>query len=155
MEGEAATQEARVSWHLPGESWKTGSSEKQARMEVYLEWLLVPKEKRDPRTKRALADRLGVGTRTLQNYAKDPWLQVELLKRQRTVHRVEGVGDVIVSLRDQALDPDNPRSVAAAKVYLGWVNQQVEPALEASLADMSLEELAEVATRLAESAVAE
>jgi hypothetical protein len=132
-------------WGEEGESWVTGSAAKQRRLEVYLEWLLTPKAERRPSTKRELAEVLGVTTQTLRNYAKDPWLQRELLTRQRTVFRVEKVGPVLDSLYAQATDPENRQSVSAARTLLEWINKSVEPSLPTDMASMSDEELAEAA----------
>jgi len=122
-------------------SWKTGSPEKQANMEVYLEWLLTPEEERKPRTKAGLADSMGVTPQTLRNYAKNPWLQRELVQRGRALMRVERAQSVLDSLFSQATDKENPRSVAAAKVWLDWVNRQLEPSMEMDMASKSDEEL--------------
>lgn len=122
-------------------SWKTGSPEKQANMECYMEWLLTPEEERKPRTKSGLADSMGVTPQTLRNYAKDPWLQRELVQRGRALNRVERAQSVLESLYLQSIDKDNPRSVAAAKVWLDWVNKQLEPSLETDVSAMSDDEL--------------
>ena len=122
-------------------SWKTGSPEKRANMEVYLEWLLTPDEERKPRTKGGLADSLGVTLQTLRNYAKEPWLQRELVQRGRALNRVERAQSVLDSLFVQATDKDNPRSVAAAKVWLDWVNKQLEPGSDTDVSEMSDDEL--------------
>lgn len=113
-------------------------------MEQYLEWLLTPEEERKPRTKGGLADSLGVTPQTLRSYAKDPWLQRELVQRGRALNRVERAQSVLESLYVQATDKDNPRSVAAAKVWLDWVNKQLEPSLETDMTDMSEDELMEM-----------
>lgn len=121
-------------------SWKTGSHEKRARMEKYLEWLLTPKAERDPSTKRELAERLEVTPQTLRNYQRDPWLQRELIQRGRAIARVERAQDVLDTLYDIAVDRENPRAVQAAKTWLQWVNTRVEPALDTDIAEMDEEE---------------
>jgi len=123
------------------ESWQTGYADAQERRERYLEWLLTPEAERTPSTKARLAESLGVSTQTLRNYAKDPWLQRELIQRGRALARVERAQDVLESLFAQAKDPQNPRSVQAAKVFLDWISKTVDdPDLE-DLAELSDEQL--------------
>ena len=131
-------------------SWKTGDPGKKERMEVYVDWLLTPSTERVPSSKRELAELMGVSTQTLRNYAKDPWLQGELVRRGRALNRVERASDVLDALYQQAVDTENARSVAAAKAWLDWVNQQVEPSLDTDIANMDLDELEALAESLAE-----
>lgn len=141
MARDALTQMSSTNQPLVPESWKTGYKDTQDRKEAYLEWLLTPEAEREPRTKRGLAESLGVSTQTLRNYAKDPWLQRELIQRGRALARVERATDVLESLYRQAKDPENPRSVQASKVFLDWIARTVDdPQLE-DLAELSDEEI--------------
>ena len=124
------------------ESWKTGYSEPQKRRETYLEWLLTPEAERVPRTKVAVAESLGVSTETLRNYQRDPWFQREYALRGRALLRVERAGTILDSLYDQAKDPENPRSVQAAKVLLDWMSKTLDaPVTEGDIAELSDEQL--------------
>lgn len=138
---ELQTQVLQTATPLSVESWKTGFKDAQDRREAYLEWLLVPEAERKPPTKAQLAEELGVSTQTLRNYAKDPWVQRELIQRGRALARVERAQDVLTSLYAQAKDPANPRSVQAAKVFLEWISKTVDDPTVGDLADLSDEEL--------------
>ena len=108
-----------------GESWKTGSDETRENKAVYLEWLLTPPAVREPRTKAALADRLGRTTQTLRNYEKDPQFQAELAQRRRNVVKVDDVGNIIATLVARATDAEaGAAGNAAAKIVLDWAEKQ-------------------------------
>ena len=79
-------------------SWKTGSDAKRERIEQYIEWLLTPKDLREPSSKQKFSDELGVHVNTLRNYDKDPAFQRQLMKDARTVSRVNRLPDLLESL---------------------------------------------------------
>lgn len=135
------------------ESWKTGSQEKRDRMAVYVEWLLTPASEREPKTKQALADEMGITVQTLHNYTKDAFVQRELGDKARAVARVDKLPKVIESLYDQASDPENPRSVQASKVLIDWMSK-TEAAREAplDLQNLSEEDLVKLALEMLERA---
>jgi len=127
---------------LPLPSWKSGFPEAEKRRETYLEWLLTPEAERSPSTKRKLAEVLGVSTQTLRNYAQDPLFQKALIQRGRTLYRVERAHDILNTLYEQAIDPDNPRSVAAAKAILEYISKAADPDHESDIHQMTDEALA-------------
>lgn len=114
------------------ESWKTGSQEKRDNMAEYVAWLLTPESDREPKTKTAFAEQLGVTLQTLRNYNREPFVQRELAEKARAVARVDKLPDVIQALYLQASDIENSRSVQAAKVLLDWM-QRTEEAREAPI----------------------
>lgn len=116
---------------------------RQANMEEYVEWLLVPSEARVPSTKRAFADEMGVTTQTLRNYARDPWVQSEMSKRARAINKVERAPDVVDALYDIATDPEQTPSarVSAAKGFLDWTDKTVAELTKGDLLDMSFDDL--------------
>ena len=125
-----------------GESWQTGSSIKRANMELLVEWLLTPREVREPKTKTALAEQLGVTTQTLRNYEKDLFVVKELQRRRRDVFKVEHVGDIVATLVVRATDPDAGASGnQAAKILLDWGDKQTQDMNAAALRDLSDAEL--------------
>lgn len=130
-----------------GESWKTGSSKRDERIEAYIEWILTPASERVPETKQDLADLLGCTTQTLRNYARDPYVQRELTQRGRSINKVERAGDVLDSLFRQATDPDKP-SVQAAKVWLDYVSKTAQEVDGRPLSEWTDEELASAAMKL-------
>ena len=135
-------QESQSIATSPPESWKTGYSAAQKRREEYLEWLLTPEAERVPSTKVKLAEQLGISTETLRNYQSDPWFQREYALRGRSLLRVERAGTILDSLYTQAKDPDNPRSVQAAKVLLDWMSKSLDATVtEGDIVDLSDEEL--------------
>lgn len=106
---------------LPSASAPMSDSQaKQMRQAAYIEWLVLPRELRDPPTKRAVADLLGVTTATLLNYEKERSFKDEVQRRLGAAFRVDDLSDVFASLVTQAKDTSNPRSVAAAKVLVEW-----------------------------------
>jgi hypothetical protein len=119
---------------------------KAERMERYVEWLLVPESYREPKSKAKLAEAMGVTPQTLRNYDREPWVQRELTLRGRAIARVQDAPGVLAALRTQAIDPANPRSVAAAKVWLDWHSKQADTGIEevdlSSLSDEQLYDLA-------------
>lgn len=129
-----------------GESYKTGSQAKREAMARYAEWLLTPAEDREPSTKQALADELGVSTQTLRNYHKEAWLQREVTSRAKALARIDRLPDILATLYEQATDSENPRSVAAAKTYLDWLKEtsQVREG-ELDVADLTDDDLIQVA----------
>lgn len=132
----------------PGESWKTGSAAKRERMAVYVDWLLTPELERTPPTKQALADLLGVSLSTLRNYQSDRWLQTELAERARGEARIERLPAILASLYDQAIDRQNPRSVAAAKAYMDFLKDTEEVRTLENLEELSNDDLMKVMNEL-------
>lgn len=106
-----------------GESFLTGSSEKEARIDAYIEWLLTRRADRDPTTKDELAAQLGVTAATLRNYDREPRVQAELQRRARGYAKVNRVPDILDTLYQQATDEGSSRSVQAAKVFLEYVEK--------------------------------
>ncbi len=141
-------------WIKDGESFKTGSSDTEERKEAYIEWLLTPKEERKPNTKAAFADVIGVSTQTLRNYARDPKVQSELVRRGRAINKVERAQDVLGSLYNMAtggaegLTTTPAAAVSAAKVWLDWTDQQVSEGNDIPLEELSKEDLLELVSRV-------
>ena len=123
--------------YAAGESWQTGSSLKQANMQVFVDWLLVPAELREPRTRQGLADMLGVTTQTLRNYEREPFVSKTLMKARRDAVKVSRVGDIIDTLVRRATDDEaGAAGNTAAKIVLEWVDKQTS--------DLSAEALREL-----------
>lgn len=90
--------ETKKFWGKEGESWKTGSQDKLDRMDEYLEWLLTPKDYREPPSKAKLAESLGITQQTLRNYDKDPHFQRRLMEDARTAAKVHKLPDLLEAL---------------------------------------------------------
>ena len=136
-------------WVEDGESWTTGSSATEARQEAYIEWLLTPREERVPSTKRDFAAMLEVTTQTLRNYARDPRIQAELVRRGRAINKVERASDVLDALYTRAIDSEAGASgVSAAKVWLDWTDRQVSEGSDIDLEELSKEDLLQLVSRV-------
>lgn len=123
-----------------------------ARMAVYVEWLLIPKEMRVPQYKKDLATALGISTNTLIKYDHDPWLRKEYLRKSRVSFTVSRAADVIETLAQRATDPMDPQGVAAAKTLLTFMQAQdeAEDGNDVDLGSMTTEELVALAQRVDE-----
>lgn len=114
---------------------------KRANMAAYVEWLVTPSSERDPSTKQAFAELLGVTTQTLRNYEKEPWTVNALQTRRKRAFQVAKVDDVVATLVATATDVDNPRSVSAAKLLLDWMEKQTGEMNADAMRDLSDAEL--------------
>lgn len=133
-----------------GESWKTGSSLKRERMELYLEWLLTPPSRRQPKTKADFAASLGVDRSTLYKYERDPVFQREYQRLSRGLFKVEKAEKVIDTLFQIATDPDNRNAVSAARTLLEWMDKGTESEQGIDLSEMSEDELLQLARMIYE-----
>lgn len=138
------TEDRKQDW-----SWKTGSPEKRERMAAYLEWLLTPAGERKIKTKKKLAESLGITPATLRNYASESGFQREMAQRARETARVDQLPDVLAALYEQATDTQNPRSVSAAKEWLNYL-RAAEAASEPEIdfESLSQDELNQVIAQL-------
>ncbi|KKL86154.1 hypothetical protein LCGC14_1947560 [marine sediment metagenome] len=142
-------------WTNEGESFKTGSSLTEMRKEAYIEWLLTPTSERVPSTKKEFAAMYEVTTQTLRNYARDPKVQSELVRRGRAINKVERAQDVLDSLYNMATSKGDleyratpAAAVSAAKVWLDWTDQQVSEGNDIPLEELSKEELLALVSRV-------
>ena len=109
----------------------------------YVDWLVLPESMREPKTKTAMADQLGVNIKTLNTWEHDD--RVRWLIRDRadalnmSPERIQGVMN---ALYQRALS-----ETQAAKLYLDHVDKIMprEAQAEKGFEDMSDEELAELA----------
>lgn len=129
--------------YAEGESYKTGSSLKQQRMEAYLEWSLTPEGARTPSTKTKFAESIDVTLQTLANYDKDKWFQREFTKRGRGLFSVQRASKVVDTLFTIATDKEHKNAVTAARLLLDWAARgEVEADFKASnLSDEALLEI--------------
>jgi hypothetical protein len=139
----------------PKPGHKRSTELKRHNMADYLEWYTTPKKKRNPSTKTAFAESIGVTDDTLRNYEKERWFQVEANKRMKSAFRIEKAQDVIDNLFDIAAkkwtdngSPAGP-SVSAAKVLIDWMDKSVEDQ-EADPSSMTDDELVRIYHRLGE-----
>ena len=110
---------------------------------ILIDWLLTPKELREPKTLEALAELLGVTSATLRNWRKEPVFQREMTDRARGQARVEMLPEIIDALFATATSK-SPQQPAAAKLLLDFM-EKVQPAKAIDVSALSPEELHELA----------
>lgn len=151
--------------YAEGESFKTGSSSRQERLEAFVDWLLTPTSERNPRTKKAFAEQWGVTTETVRKDARDPFVQRELVSRARAVAKVERLPEIMDSLFNitqgknadgevkfnrfgERVFPAPAASVSAANTILNWMEQTAGiREADVNVQDLSSEQLVEMALR--------
>ena len=126
-----------------GESWKTGSSSKEERQAVYLQWLLTPAAEREPASKTELAELLGVTIQTLGNYTRDPLFQKRYAREAARLRRVEKAEQVMDRLYDRAMHGDSESAAnTAARIWLDHTLKPLETEeLAPDMEDMSDDEV--------------
>lgn len=118
---------------------------KDSRQAAYLAWIIQPKDVREPRTKTAMAELLGVTVQTLGNYERDPDFGAAVRERLSKHFKVDRLPDLFEALYVTAMDPSNARQVTAARTLLEWFGRTEAEQTGNALAGMSLEELAAAA----------
>ena len=133
------------------EADKTSRDGAVARMDVYVEWLLVPADSRIPKFKKDLAALLDITAETLRKYDHDPWVRKEYLKRSRVAFTVSRAAAVIDNLFTRATDPLDPQGVTAANTLLKYFTAQDEKenSERIDLSSMTSDELLQLALRVA------
>jgi len=133
------------------EADKTSRDGAVARMDVYVEWLLVPVDSRIPKFKKDLAALLDITVETLRKYDHDPWVRKEYLKRSRVAFTVSRAAAVIDNLFRRATDPMDPQGVTAARTLMQYfvAQDETEAGERIDLSSMTSDELVELALRVA------
>lgn len=160
------TRQDETPIYQEGESFKTGSSAADERREAFVDWLLTPEDKREPKTKREFAENWGVSRQTLHNDMRDPTLQRQLADRARAVARMDRLPAIMDSLYRIAtgenadgtrktnrfgedVTPSPAASVSAANTLLGWIDETKEVREgEVDFTELSDEQLTEAVLRL-------
>ncbi len=105
--------------------------------ETYLEWLLTPPSERNPQTKAAMAQELGVATSTLWQWEKSP----EFTERLRQVQREWGVRfypEILARLMKVIAEGTDTAAIQAAKVLLPHMDNRPKEAKEEDLTEEHL-----------------
>ena len=87
-----------------------------ADQENYMEWLILPVQLRNPKTKTEYAEHLGISRTTLWNWENAPGFDDERRQRIKIKAR-ENTPDIIEKLKEKALSGD----VSAMRLYFEWV----------------------------------
>lgn len=125
-----------------------GVVEERTLSDAYADWLLTPKEYREPPTQRAFAEQWRVSEETLRSRRKEVRFQRDMQAKARGLVRSEKLPDLLQALYGQALDPTNPRSVAAAKVLLEFSATAANEKAPVDLSQVPEEELVEAAMKV-------
>ncbi len=125
-----------------------------AKQELYLDWLCTAPSERVPSSKQKFAVEHGTTTQTLRNWEKRPAFREEWKSRVDTIQgSPEKTFSLLESLYDRAMSGD----MKAADLYLRATNRMTPPPVKVestkSAAELSDEELAELAAKLAQSAL--
>lgn len=110
---------------------------------IVIDWMLTPKNLREPKTIEALAKQLGVISATIRNWRKEPAFQREMTDRMRGLVRVDKLEHIIEALYQTAISPV-PQQPAAAKLLLDFM-EKAQPAKTIDVSALSPEELHELA----------
>lgn len=108
----------------------------------YLDWLCTAPAERQPATKKAMADALGVDITTLRRWEKKPFFKEEWQKRVDDIQgSPERTQQLLDTLYKKALDGDTK----SAQLYLQATNRMAPPTVEIKsdrkAADLSDDEL--------------
>lgn len=96
-----------------------------------LDWLVTPAGHREPSTKTALAELLGVNPRTLRQWQEEPAFRDAWRARvSKMVGSPERAQNIMNSLYEAAIDVSNRNQVQAAKLYLEATNSIKPPPVE-------------------------
>ena len=89
-----------------------------ANQDHFIEWLLVPKAERQPRTQNELAEKLGVTPSDLSAWKRDvEFLQAWDAMYLKTIGSPETKMKIMQTLMQTATDEDDPKHVQAAKTF--------------------------------------
>lgn len=119
------------------------------RKQAFLGWLCTPVKERDPKTKGALAEKLGIDRQTLSAWVKDKEFLEEWERRYlATIGDPSRKSEIMDTLYRTATDPDDPKHVQAAKQYFE-IEGSVKPAkidlqVSGSPKELTDEQLAEI-----------
>ena len=114
----------------------------------YLEWLMLPPGEREPSTKTAMAESLGVTMRTLYNWEGEQEFQ-DKLRSLKVEWGNRWYPDILQRLMDVVVHGPPAQSVAAAKVLLQHIDIKDDSGNDAVDIDEELRKrMAEVARSL-------
>lgn len=109
--------------------------------DAYADWLLTPREMREPPTQRQFAELYEISEQSLRNYRKEPVFQRRLQDKLRGVVRSIHLPDIVDSLVRQATDPENTRSVAASKLLIEMAEKASSDAPSVDVGEMNDQDL--------------
>lgn len=124
------------------------------RHQELLLWELTAPASREPKTKNALAAKLGVSDRTLRDWADRPEFQAAWkLGFQAVAGSLERTKELMDQLFTDATDDKNDKRVMAAKLYFD-ISKAISPPEPVAVASRRAQELSDTELRLLLSAAA-
>jgi hypothetical protein len=124
---------------LPTAARHNSVDAKRARKALYLEWMVLPRDQRDPATKTELAAQLGCTLQTLMSYERDPDFSNEVSRRLSQAFRIDRLSQVFEALYTTAVG-GGPQSVAASRTLLEWFDRG-QQARQSDLSELSEEQI--------------
>jgi hypothetical protein len=121
---------------------------KSAEKEAYVEWLSTPANLREPKSQAKMAAHLGVTEQTLRAWKRDPRVASAVRSKIQTHLSLNDLGEIVSTLKTQATDPDNPRSVQASKLLIEMMDRADGGVSDNPLADMSWAEIQALSAEL-------
>lgn len=89
------------------------------RIQRLLEWLCTPKDLREPRTQKELADEINLSAEKISSLKNDAtFLRLWEDRYRKTVGSPQKAFEVMNALQETAADRTDPRQVQAARAYL-------------------------------------
>ncbi len=129
---------------LPGDARGPMLEQKQR----YIDWLSLPPNRREPSSQAKMAKELDVSEQTLRAWKRDPRIIAKVKGKIQSVIALNDLAEIVDTLKEQAFDAQNPRSVQAAKVLLDLMEQGQNQGVETPLSEMSLDELKQLTSGL-------
>ena len=114
----------------------------------YVEWLSLPPNRREPASQAKMAEALGVTEQTLRNWKRDPRITAKVKGKIQSVIALNDLSQIVDTLKEQAFDPDNPRSVQASKVLIELMREGEATSVDVPLSDKTNDELKELVADL-------
>lgn len=117
------------------------------KQQTFIDWLVTPKDAKDPPTQRLLAELIGTPEAELSRWKKDKDFIAEWeIAYRKVVGSPEKAMQVLEALHRTATDEEDPRQVPAARAYLDAIDAIKPPKIDITVkkgaaADLSDEEL--------------
>lgn len=93
------------------------SSQLEDKATEYLNWLLTPPGERDPKTKGAFAESIGVAVKSLYNWEHSEWFQSQIRQARGPLY-ASWYGDIVGRMKEIVDTGIAKDAIAAARVLL-------------------------------------
>jgi superfamily II DNA or RNA helicase len=125
-------------------------AKKPEALEYYIQWAALPRGLRpdDLKSQAKVAVYLGVTEDTIRNWKRDPRVAARVQQVGLGAFRVERYAELLEVAYQQAVDPENPRSIQATKILLEEMKRFTDSHETPALSEMSDAELKEMVVDL-------